>query len=298
MIEYDIVYRYCSPEESSGDGKKIRSRDNNELAHSIISLGLLTDKFQKIFIIHRGPPPAHCVQQSVEQVIFIQEKELLEKISHEYQIKVGSGNSEICKMGFQLIPDISPWFLVMDDDFLIRAPSSIDYFFRKGLLTYPKDGSHVPRLFCRKQYKKYIDSLTRQEKLAYSDSGQDRRDLFPPMIARFIRDGTAKRGRFWSGFLSDRGRGIVQILILMSFFSYVDLTQKKFVCVNDHWDFHPRFYKIQMAIFENWCRRSTWFRLLQLICVLSSLALLMGMPLLLALVPAFYVVSKITSVRQ
>ena len=79
MIEYDIVYRYCSPEESSGDGKKIRSRDNNELAHSIISLGLLTDKFQKIFIIHRGPPPAHCVQQSVEQVIFIQEKELLEK---------------------------------------------------------------------------------------------------------------------------------------------------------------------------------------------------------------------------
>ena len=90
----------------------------------------------------------------------------------------------------------------------------------------------------------------------------------------------------------------VQILILMSFFSYVDLTQKKFVCVNDHWDFHPRFYKIQIAIFENWCRRSTWFRLLQFIGVLSSLALFIVMPLLLALVPACYVASKITSVRQ
>ena len=298
MIRYDVVYRYCSPEERSGDGKKIRTRDNNELIHSIRSLNLLTDHFQKVVIIHRGSPPKRSLRETAEKIIFVPEEELLGKVRREYQITVGFGNSEICKMGFHLIPNLSPWFLVMDDDFIVRTSCNMDYFFREGLLGYPKDSAHTPKLFNRQHYKSYIDSLSQEEKLVYSDSGQNRRDLFPNMIARFIQDGKAKRRLFWSGFLSDRGSGVLQILVLMSFFSYVDLTRKKFVCVNDHWDFHPRFYRIEMSIFENWCRRSAKFRLLQIMFVLGVFGLILAAPIFLVLVPALYVILKITSVRQ
>lgn len=265
-IEYDIIYRYCEPSILSGDGKEIRSRNNNELIFSLISLKLLDQLPSDIFIIHKGSPPNidfdSISPKIYSKITFIEESKLFNSFYNEYGIMAKSRNSEPCKMGFQYLSKLkwgfqkSPYFLSVDDDYIIRQNVIVsDVFFgEKGLPAYPKKikGCHCPLMFKYSDYTEFIHNLSNNKKLKYIQSDRKRIDLFQEYIPTMLKNRRGIVKPFNKSFIGHRYSGIFQFLILYLYFAWVNLTKKQFVCINDNWDTNDFWYNKEMDVYKKW----------------------------------------------
>lgn len=268
MKYYDIVYRYCDPSVLSGDGRIERSRYNGELIFSLKSLELLNPYPSDIFIVYKGQPPNidknRLPEYIFEKITFYEESTLFNAFYNEYKIPAMSFNSEPCKMCFQYLSKLkwgyqkSTYFISMDDDYIIRRNISLlDIFLNKEELPiYPLKikNSHCPLIFLYSDYSDFIHNMSDEEKKKYIQSYKNRLDIYQVFIPSIISTNKAVSKNINKSFIGYRSTGLIQLIILIFYFAYVDLTDKKFVCINDNWDKKKVWYKINISIYHKWVK--------------------------------------------
>jgi hypothetical protein len=251
----DVIFRWCHPSQSSGNGIVQRSRDNKELYYSIFSLRNFTFPINNIYVLYRGDLPSYKDEllSFHPNIFFIQEQILFNKFLKLYGTQIISNNSEPIKLCFHLIDNIAPYFFSFDDDYYIFNKTDLSFFYNEVThkIKYPVviKWCHIPLLFNTNMYAKYIESKIYNMRL-YAQSNRTRNDIFQIMIPFFIKQGLALVRTFAKSDHMFIGRlpKVPQITNLNSMFSKVLEQKPHCLTINDDFDSDKKQYELEIKI--------------------------------------------------
>lgn len=144
-MKVDIVYRWVSPDVvREGDAR--RFRDNRELAYSIKSLKY-APYINNIYVIAKGctkwenaPDNLKWINEEEYEDVFTKDEENEEGENDSGHFHLLPNESERSKYIIPLLPDLSEFFILMDDDYYFAKETPFDYFFEEN----PDSGEFIP----------------------------------------------------------------------------------------------------------------------------------------------------------
>jgi len=257
----DALYRWISP--AAGANKLIQSllvspnptigemncvqryRDNGELRYSLRSICQHAPWIRRIHILGEGDPPEWLRFDG--KVAWVDSLLLIKRHGQEPQ-----PNSEMQKLYFTAIPDLSEKFICFDDDWFLGDETSERDFYADGdVPIQPQDlylhGLHAPTAWTKTLYALGLQKLPSGLVDSVRSGGVSRTDPIRHMRALLREAGlvvtsSLRDAQVW---LRDTNVGDFRSVLRT-----ILETRPQTYCVNDDWSDDPSEYCEQMTVLQ------------------------------------------------
>lgn len=242
---YDVVLRWAGSDVT---------KEYGELRYALRSLEHNPD-VRQVHLVYAGTLPRWLNQ---EQVHCVKEDYIITLGLQRIQTSVEKcqRSSELCKIGFDLIPNLHERFVTMDDDFLLLR-KNIPFFTARGTPIIPGNVwmSHRAIPF-RKTCYRYHASRVKKEIFERKNCHRLWYDIFPRICSRLqnvlrvpwtVVDANPNWrapicATYWCNNRTIHQQSVARLL------NYILRFRPCFVCINDDWAQHNTKYKHKLLL--------------------------------------------------